>query len=116
MWEWINSHISVVVCSSFEFGTSRNGVWFIATFLLSSVASLNLGRSQNAVLGNGLIATFLLSSAASVNLGRSQNGVPEDGLRSLENEGFGNVVGKGDFAGHQFSPLSPLKHVDPFIF
>ena len=29
-------------------------IFLIATFQLSSAASLNLGRSQNGVLGNGL--------------------------------------------------------------
>ena len=68
----------------------------IATFQLSSAASLNLGWYQNGVLGNWLslymfsmlsvssdplIATFQLSSAAYLNLGWSQNGVFGDGFK-----------------------------------
>ena len=34
----------------------------IATFQLSSAASLNLGRSQNGVLGNGLMSILKLSA------------------------------------------------------
>ena len=64
-------------------GLSQNevlGNGLIATFQLSSADFLNLGWSQNKVLGNGLIATFQLSSAASLNFGRSQNVVLENGL------------------------------------
>ena len=32
----------------------------IATFQLSSAASLNLGRSQNGVIGNGIIYTYYM--------------------------------------------------------
>ena len=38
---------------------------------------------NSALCGNGLIATFQLSSAASLNLGRSQNGVLGNELISL---------------------------------
>ena len=34
----------------------------IATFQLSSAASLNLGQSQNGVLGNGLIHYYIIKS------------------------------------------------------
>ena len=58
--ESFNSHISVVICSFFEFEAVSK--WCImelvknflkATFQLSFTASLNLVQSQNGALGNG---------------------------------------------------------------
>ena len=43
---------------------------------------VSLVRQNVALCGNGLIAIFQLSCAASLNLGRSQNGVLGYGLRS----------------------------------
>ena len=49
--------VKIVICKFFQFGRGYNltfGKGLIATCLLSSAASLYLGRSQNGVLGNGL--------------------------------------------------------------
>ena len=47
-----------------------------------------------ALFGNGFIATFQLSSAASLNLGRSQNGewVNRDALRPFLQDHGSNVI------------------------
>ena len=42
---------------------------------MSSAICFNLNQCKILLSGNGLIATFQLSSAASLNLGWSQNGV-----------------------------------------
>ena len=39
----------------------------IATFQLSSAASLNLGQSQNGVLGNGLIKVYFYFQVENIN-------------------------------------------------
>ena len=48
---------------------------------MSSGICFNLDQSKILLSGNGLIATFQLSSAASLNLGLSQNGVIGNGLK-----------------------------------
>ena len=51
---------------------------------MSSAICFNLDQSKILSSGNGLAATFQFSSAASLNLGRAQNHVFGNGFRSLQ--------------------------------
>ena len=43
VWEWVNSHISVVVCSFFEFGMVAK--WYIWEWVMSVIKNIILGKT-----------------------------------------------------------------------
>ena len=62
---------------------SKTEIIIYVTFILSSANAFNLDLVIFLSSGNGIIATFQLSSAASLNLGQSQNGVLGNGLKGF---------------------------------
>ena len=71
----------------------------ISPFLAMFSSCISLLRQIAVMCGNGLIATFQLSSVASFNLGWSQNGVLGKGLMyHIDTHRVENIVRKGGIA------------------
>ena len=64
----------------------------IPIFLTLYLFAVELEGLKIYILGKGLIAAFQLSSAASLNLGQSQNGVLGNGLRRQKNVWYGSMT------------------------
>ena len=65
---------------------SKTKIIILANFILSSATAFNLDQSRILLFGKEFKATFQLSYAASLNLGQSQNGVLGNGLNTEPQE------------------------------
>ena len=77
----------------------------MATFQLSSATSLNLGRSQNGVLGNGITEHKILGLPKLKTFADDKSNVTQNVQVVLH--GIENIVGKEENAGYQHFLLFP---------